>query len=217
VRRTSLLVLVALASLCIAGCPSIWSRSAVKTDEGQKSLYKSAEENFQKKKYGQAIELYERLKSAYPDFDKIPLVYERIADSHFNLSDYDEAVGAYRQFLELYPNHEDRARAKYMIGMAYFKQIIGTDRDNTMVKSAEVDFKTVIDDPNAGQWKAKAEEKYRECRKKLGEKELYKARTYVAIKKYKAAKIAAQRVLDEYPNLGLDKEAKVLIKNLKGR
>jgi len=217
VRRASVLVLVALTATLVAGCPSIWKKELIKKDAPPKELFQAAQDQFQQKNYREAIELYERLKSAQPDFDKIPEAYQRIADAFFNLGEYDEAVARYQQFLQLYPNHEDRYRAKYMIGMSYFDRIKGTDREDSMVRRAEAEFKQVADDSAAGQWKKKAEEKYRECRKKLAEMELYKAKTYISTGQYKSARIAAQRILDEYAKLGLDKEASDIIEKVKGK
>ena len=217
VRNKIVLVLLAFITLLTAGCPSLWKTGVVKSDATPSELYQDAEDRFQKKNYTEAVQLYERLKSAYPDFEKIPRVYVRIADSFFHDGKYEEAVSRYRQFLELYPNHEDKNQAKYNIGMCFFNQIKNTDLDDTMVRKAEQAFKEVVDDPDAGQLKAKAEEKYKDCRTKLAEKELYKARTYLTLKKYTAAKMAAQRILDEYPNSGLDKEAKDLISSVKGK
>jgi hypothetical protein len=47
--------------------------------------------------------------------------------------------------------------------------------------------------------------------------ELYKARNYISTGQYKSARIAAQRVLDEYAKLGLDKEASDIIGKVKGK
>ena len=63
----------------------------------------------------------------------------------------------------------------------------------------------------------KAEEKTRECERKLAEKELYKARSYISLGNYKAARLATQRVLDQYPKLGLDDEAKKLLERIKNK
>jgi len=212
-----LIVLLAFITLVTAGCPSLWQTKTVKSDAPPSELYQDAEDRFQKKNYTEAVQLYERLKSAYPDFEKLPRVYLRIADCFFQDSKYEDAVARYRQFLELYPNHEDKNQAKYNIGMCFFNQIKNTDLDGTMVQKAEQAFKEVVDDPDAGPLKAKAEEKYKDCRTKLAEKELYKARTYLNLKRYTAARMAAQRILDEYPNSGLDKEAKDLLSSVKGK
>ncbi len=196
----------------------MWKTNVPKvSDSDPQELFKVAEESFEKKQYSKAAQLYQRLKSGHPDFEKMPQIYIRLGDSFFHDKNYEEAVSRYRQFTELYPNNKDRFRAKYMIGMSFFNQIKGVDLDNTMVRKAEEAFKEVTSDSEAGEWATKAEEKYRECRKKLAEKEIYKARTYVSTKNYKAAKMAAQRVLDEYSNLGMDKEANKLIEALKGK
>lgn len=216
-RHECCAVLAAFLTLFVAGCPSIWNSTSVKSEASAEELYEAAQERFEKGDYTRAASLYDRLKSAYPDFEKMPKVYQRIADSRFKNQEYDEAVARYAQFLELYPNHKDVSRANYMIGMCFFNQAKDSDLDDSMVRRAETAFKRVLDNTETGQWKKKAEEKYRECRRKLAEKELYKARTYYNLRRYKSARIAAQRILDQYPKLGVDKEAEELIEKTKGR
>jgi len=217
VGRHPFSLLLALAVVFVAGCPTIWKTGVVKTESSAKELFEQAEDRFKKKDYSEALAVYERLKSAYPDFDKMPLVYQMIADSFSETGKYEEAVARYRQFLEMYPNHKDRGRARYMTAMTLFKQIKDIERDDSMLRAAEAAFKEVLDDATAGEWKKKAEEKHRECRQQLGRHELYKARTYLTLKRYQAARLAAQRVLDDYPKLGLDKEASALIEQTKGK
>jgi outer membrane protein assembly factor BamD len=217
VKRTSLAIISLVCLLCLSGCFAFLKGKTTKTDASPQELFKAAEDAFQKKNYAEAVELFERLKSSQPDFEKITEVYQRIADGFFNLGQYEEAISRYLQFLELYPNHEERHRTRYMIGMCYFNRIKGVDWDASMVQRAEAAFKQVAEDADAGQWKAKAEEKYKECRKKLAEGELYKAKSYISTTQYKAAQIAAQRILDQYGGLGLDKEAQAILDKVKGK
>jgi outer membrane protein assembly factor BamD (BamD/ComL family) len=86
-----------------------------------------------------------------------------------------------------------------------------------VVQRAAKSFKTLMEDPSAEDYAKKAEEKYKECQQKLAEKEIYKARTYVSMGNYQAARLAAQRVLDEFPKTGFDQEAKQLIDKIKGK
>ncbi len=206
-----------MTAILMMGCPSIWQTQSGKAEPSAAELYESAEKSFDKGDYAKAIELYDRLRSAHSDFDKMPLVYQKVADAFFKSGKYDDAVSRYRSFLELYPNHEQAVRAKYMISMCYFNQLKPSDRDSTTAEQAAAAFKAISEDPNAGEWKEKAKEKYRECQAKLAEKELYKAKTYVNMKNYKAARIAAQRVLDQYGGVGFDEEAKAMLERLKGR
>ena len=57
-------------------------------------------------------ESYQKLKSAFPDFKKMPEVYLKIADASFEQGEHDKAISRYMQFMELYPGHEEVPRAK---------------------------------------------------------------------------------------------------------
>ncbi|HMK35478.1 MAG TPA: outer membrane protein assembly factor BamD [Desulfomonilaceae bacterium] len=215
-RGIPVVILVCIA-LCVAGCPSIWNMDSIDKIQNADELYKAAEDHFQKKEYAKAIEAYERLKSAYPDYKEVPEAYLKIGDALFNDGAYDKAIARYSQFLELYPAHKEVPRAKYQIAMASFKQIKNIDLDSRIVQKSAESFKAVMDDPDGGEWAKKAEEKYRESRQMLADKELYKARTYISIGNYTAARSAARRVLDEYSKLGRDEEANELIKKIKNK
>ncbi len=212
-----LLIVIILVTTSLAGCPSIWNLDSREAKESPEEAYKQAQDLLKDKKYFQAIENLEKLKSAHPDFKEMPEVYLKIADAFFDEGSFDKAIARYLQFLELYPNNSDVPRAKYQIGMAYFNQIKGTDLDNSVVRSAIQAFKVVTELPEPGEWAKKAEERINECRKKLAEKEIYKANTYISLGNYKAAKLAAQRVLDDFPKLGFDEVAGELIKKYQDR
>jgi outer membrane assembly lipoprotein YfiO len=206
------------ASLCVicAGCPIITDSQPMKYDSPEK-MFKAAEELYNKKNYAQALDVYEQLKSAYPEFNEMSKVYAKIGDCLFEDKQYDKSVGRYFQFVELYPNDKDVPRAKYNIGMAMFNQIKNIDLDSRIIQKTAEAFKGLTDDPNAGEWGKKAEEKYRECRQKLAAKEWDKARTYLSASNPKSATIAAKRILDEYPNLGYDDKANELLKKYKNK
>jgi outer membrane protein assembly factor BamD len=213
VRHILSISLLVFAALLCSGCPSMWNTDVPESASADE-LYKAAEQSFNDKNYSQAVRTYERLKSAYPDFKEIPEVYLKIADAQFEQGSYEMAISQYRKYMELYPGHKGLARAKYQEALAKFNQIKKTDLDSAMVQQAAKAFKVVMDDPEAGDFAKKAEEKYKECLKKLAEKEIYKARTYINMGNYPAAKMATKRVLDEYPKSGFDEEASQLMKKI---
>ena len=210
-------ILLAVTALFLAGCPSLWNAKAEDKPATAEELLKAGEERFEKKDYAAAIDRFEHLKSRHVDFNRMPEVYLRIADSLYHQGSYDKANGRYLQFLELYPNHKEVPRARFQIAMAYFHQIKNVDLDTRIIQQAAQSFKKVAESPDAGEWGKKAEEKRKECLKKLAEKELYKARTYLSTSNYKAARLAAKRILEEYPKLGYDEEADKLIKKIKDK
>ena len=211
------LLSVFLVLILISGCPSWWASEVKQKDPTAEELFAKGQQKIKEKNYQEGVNDLERLKSGFPEFKKMPEVYMAIADTFYDQDSWDKAIARYLQFLELYPGDKEAARAKYQIGMAYFKQIKGTDLDNTVVKQAIKAFKVVSESQDPGQWGKKAEEKIRECEKKLGEKELYKAKSYIGLGNYKAARLAAQRVLDQYPKLGLDDDAKDLLAKIKNK
>lgn len=216
-RRAYTTLLLLAAVLFLAGCPSIWQPTAPEESPSAETLFKKAEDQFAKKDYAGAIESYERLSSAYPEFDKMSQVHMRIADSYFNQKSYENATARYLQFLDLYPADKQVNRARFQIAMAYFNQIKGIDRDGRALDQATDAFKSLADNAEAGEWAKKAGEKYKECVGKLAERELYKAAGYISLGKYKAARLAAKRVLEKYSKSGRDAEAEALLKKIKGK
>lgn len=211
-----LLLLVALLGLA-TGCVSLWTADVKEKNVSAEELFKQGKEKIKDKHYQEGINILERLKSAHPEFKQMPEVYLAIADSFYDEGSHDKAIARYLQFMELYPGDKEASRARYQIAMSYFNQIKNTDLDNSVVKQAIRAFKAVSDAADPGEWGKKAEEKSRECQRKLAEKELYKSRSYISLGNYKAARIAAQRVIDEYSKLGLDDDAKKILDKIKNK
>lgn len=190
------------------------SDETVENTPGPDALFDKAQGYFKDAEYDQAIHFFETLKSAYPTFPEISVVQSRIADSYYRMGEYPKAMAEYKQFLTLYPTDPNVPRAKYMIGMCYYEQKKSIDRDDSVVRRAEEVFKGVAQEYKGTDIGEKAEKRLLDCRKHLAAKELYKANVYMSIKKYKAAKWAAERILEEYGGLGYDDEAKAIIESV---
>jgi outer membrane protein assembly factor BamD len=212
-RFVLLILLVTLAT----GCQSWWAADVKEKTVSAEELFNQGKERIKQKQYQDGINILEKLKSGHPEFKQMPEVYLAIADSFYDEGSYDKAIARYLQFMELYPGAKEAPRARYQIAMSYFNQIKNTDLDNSVLKQAIRAFKAVSESPEPGEWGKKAEEKSRECQRKLAEKELYKSRSYISLGNYKAARIAAQRVIDEYSKLGLDDEAKKILDKIKNK
>ena len=72
----------------------------------------------------------------YP-FSKYAILAElKIADAHFRLEEYEDAIFAYESFESLHPRNEAIPYVIYQIGLCYFKQVDTIDRDQTTAKKA---------------------------------------------------------------------------------
>lgn len=204
-----------MAGACLGGCPSFWNTVQVPKESNAEALYKLAEQQYKDGQFTEAAESYEQLKSGHPEFKEMPSVCVKIGDALYAAGNYDRAISRYLQFLELYPTHRFVPRAKYYVALSYFSQIKKTDLDNALIKRAEQSFGELAADPKGGEWAKKAEEKQRECKRMLAEKEFDKANTYYKMGNYSAARVAAKRVLEEYPKLGFDDQAKDIVDRVK--
>jgi outer membrane protein assembly factor BamD len=216
-RRLFLVLIMLIVALPSSGCISIFNTDKPETAPTAEEMFEGAEKQFKDGDYVEAINTYEKLKSAHPEFEKIPLVHLRIGDALFKSKEYDKAAADYTRFVTLHPNDPNVPRARYMTATCHYMQRMSLDRDNTALRHAAMRFKEVMDQYKGTKYGDLAEEKYNECRKELAAKELYNARTYVNMKKYKAARIVARRILEEYGNLGYDDEAKEIIEDVKDR
>ena len=70
--------------------------------------------------YKDAIEYFQKLKDWYPFSKYANLAELKIADSHYHLEEYDEAIFAYEEFEKLHPRNEAIPYVIYQIGRSYY-------------------------------------------------------------------------------------------------
>jgi len=164
-------------------------------------------EAFEKKKYLKAINSFEKLRDWYP-FSKYAILAElKIADSHFYLKEYDEAVLAYNEFENLHPRNEAIPYIINQIGLSYVNQIDTTDRDQTSAKKGEAEFKRLLKQFSESEYSLNAKEHIKKCRESLAGHDLYIGLFYFKTKHYKAALYRFMGIAKEYPELEVSKEA----------
>lgn len=175
----SVCVLAISFSACSARDPDV--------DKPAHELAKNGMDEFEKKDYRRAIELFGKLRDWYPFSKYAKLAELKIADAHYFREEYEDAVFAYENFEELHPKNEAIPYVIHQIGLCYFERLATIDRDQTPAKRAIDNFerliKTYPDDPLAQD----AREKIVICKRNIAEHEFYIGRFYYKTKHYKAA------------------------------
>ena len=162
---------------------------------------------FDKKKYFNAIDSFEKLRDWYP-FSKYAILAElKIADSHFYLKEYDEAVLAYKEFENLHPRNDVIPYIINQIGLCYVKQIDTIDRGQTPAKKGKAEFKRLLRQFPETEYSLKAKEHLKKCRESLAGHDLYVGLFYFKTKHYKAALYRFMGIVKEYPELEVSQEA----------
>ncbi|MFA5905316.1 MAG: outer membrane protein assembly factor BamD [Desulfobacula sp.] len=162
---------------------------------------------FMDKDYKEAIKAYTNLKDWYP-FSKYAILAElKIADSHFFLEEYDEAILAYEEFEKLHPKNEAIPYIIYQTGLSWFNQIGTVDRDHTPAMNSLTQFNRLIDQFPQSEYAQKAKEQIAKCIANIAGHELYVANFYMRTNKYAAALKRYENIVEKYPSSKESKEA----------
>jgi outer membrane protein assembly factor BamD len=164
-------------------------------------------EEYRQGNYSRAIENFEKLRDWYP-FDRYAILAElKIADSHYQLKQYDEAVVAYQEFESLHPLNEAIPYVIYQIGLCYYEQLTTIDRDQSAARNALMIFERLQRQFPDHQYSKRAGEHIHTCLKSLAGHELYVGKFYFKKKNYKAALNRFKNIIYEFPDVGIHKEA----------
>jgi outer membrane protein assembly factor BamD len=203
-QKTKRFLLVCIAlSLVFSGCALF----KAKETESAEELVRKGMKQFNKKNYKTALEHFEKLRDWYP-FSKYAILAElKIADSHYHLKEYEDAIFAYEEFIELHPRNEAIPYVIYQIGRCYFDRMDTIDRDQSVTRKALETFQRLNQKYPNNPYALKVEKHINECLRSLAGHELYVGQFYYKTKHYKAALYRFKAVITKYPDVGLHQKA----------
>lgn len=213
------LCLICLAFL-ISGCALFESSRRMEKTADQ--LAAEASSAFMRGKYKAAITAYTDLKDWYP-FSRYAILAElKIADAHFHLEEYLQAIAAYEQFENLHPRNEAIPYVINQIGLSWFNQMDTVDRDITAAKNAMAQFKRLMEQFPESEYAREAPERIQACIDKIAGHELYVAKFLMKTGQYQAALKRFEYIVEYYPGtpqseiaLGLISECAALAEDAK--
>ena len=143
------------------------------------------------KKFGEAEILYPQsiwaprsaLMAAYSYY-----VYERYFDTIFELE----------RFLKTYPEHKRQNYAYYLLGLAYYEQIVDEKKDLEPIINSKKYFQIIINEYPGSEYAADAEFKLDLIKEILAAKEMYLGRYYIEKEKWIPAINRYKTILENY-------------------
>jgi outer membrane protein assembly factor BamD len=157
--------------------------------------------------YSEAIEKFQKLKDYYP-FSKYAILAElKIADAHYQRSEYEDAIFAYENFEQLHPRNEAIPYVIYQIGRCYYDQIDTPDRDQTSAQKALETFQRLIKEFPRDQYSIRAAEHIKTAQKSLAGHAYIVGVFYYKTKHYKAALHRFMSIISDYPDVGYHQKA----------
>ncbi|MCU0599208.1 MAG: outer membrane protein assembly factor BamD [Desulfobacterales bacterium] len=201
-RFSILLLLFFIILMAIPAC------SKHKQEKTAEELAEEGKTYFEKKDYKGAIESYEKLTDWYPFSTHAKEAELKIADSHYHLDEYEQAIAAYNEFSQLHPRDPQIAYVLYQIGRCYYDQLEQPDRDQTPALNAIDAFQNLTMQFPDSDYSKEVSAYIDECLKNLAEKEMYVGKFYFKSRHYKAARERFVSVIKNYPDFGLHQEAR---------
>jgi outer membrane protein assembly factor BamD len=133
-----------------------------------------------------------------------------IGMARYQEEDYPVAAVEFEILRKDYPTSELVDDAWYMQGMCYVEQVPRTDLDQTTTHQAVDHFNRYLREYPAGSHRAEVEEQLRQLYLHLDRKELDAARLYRRLKKWEAAAVTVDTLLELRPNSELRPDALLL-------
>jgi len=136
--------MITLLFFSFAGC-SWFNEPDREMEKSAETLVNEGTSDYREGNYRDAIHSFTTLRDWYP-FSKYAILAElKIADSHYKLESYEEAIPAYQEFENLHPRNEAIPFVIYRIGMCWYKEIRSADKDQTPAAKAMAEFQRLID------------------------------------------------------------------------
>lgn len=200
-------VVCLVCAVMLAACS--WSKH--EPEKTADELAADGQRYFEKEKYIDAIKAYEKLGDWYPFSVHAKMASLQVAEAHYLLEEYEEAIVAYTEYERMHPSDEKIPYVIYQIGRCHFDRIESIDRDATASENALAAFRRLTEQYPDSEYAKKAGPHIEKCVSNLAAKEMYVGRFYFKSKKYKAALQRFEGVTAHYPDSEFAPEAGELI------
>lgn len=166
-------------------------------------MLKVANEKFEKKKWQDAIALYERLSNLVAGTDDAPNVVFNSAYANYYDKNYKLAGYQFKNFAVTFPQDPRKEEAAYMSALCYYEGSLDYNLDQSSTESAINELQDFLNNyPNSERAK-NIGQLIEELSYKLEFKAYENARQYYKMAEYKAANVAFDNVLDDFPGTKL--------------
>lgn len=204
-RYLSLIVFLIIFS----SCASKLSKTLKSTDSEYK--LKMAENYFAQEKYANAQMLFEDLFPVFKGTAKFEDLYYKYAFSAYHLKDYANAENLFKTFVETFPNSAKAEEADFMRAYSFYKQSPKAELDQTNTTKAIGQLQAFINTHPLSARVPEATSIIDDLRAKLEVKDFKSADLYYNLGYYKAAAIAFNALIENYPESASADEYKLMV------
>lgn len=173
-----------------------------------------ANKYYDQKKYAQANAIYESLLQVMKNTRNYEPLYYRYAYTYYYMKDYISASYHFKNFVDFFPKSRDVEEVEYLHALCLYKESPKASLDQSYTEKTLGALQTYLNAYPQSKRAAEANKMIEDCHVKLEAKASDAAKLYFNIGHYKAASVAYQQVLLEYPqSASADKYKFMIVKS----
>jgi outer membrane protein assembly factor BamD len=185
--------------------------------EPDKILFDRATAEIKKGHYTEARLDLQTLINTYPDSEYLAKAKLGVADSYYKeggTSNLTLAVGEYKNFIVFFPFLDEAAYAQMQVGMAHYRMMEKSDRDNSEALEAEQEFQDFLQKYPQSPLVPKAEQYLRNVQEVIADGQFRIASFYYVKQDFPAAAARLVDVSQRYPLYSESDEALWMLGNI---
>ena len=186
-------------TLCLCGCTEM----RLTEEKSATELMADGHEHYENRDYRSAAATFRRVTDWYPFSEHVPVAELKIAEAYYKLRQYDQAASAYNDFANLHPQNSSTPYALYQVGRCFFDRTDTIDRDQENARKAYLAFRRFLNRHPDSEYAGAADAHIKECQRSIAANEMLVAKYYLKRKNYKAALARFQKILEDYPDIGV--------------
>lgn len=176
----------------VSACTGGSRRPPVGTLEPDKFLWERGTEELNKKHWLTAREYFRELMDSYPQSQYRADAKLGLADTYLGESTMESqvmAINEYREFLSYYPTHRRADYAQFKLGMSYFYQMHGPDRDQSETDEAIAELTRFVEQYPRSPLIVEGRKRLREARDRRSDADFKVGYFYLRTQKFPPAAI----------------------------
>ena len=170
---------------------------------------KMADQYFNNKNYSVAQQLYEEAFPVFKGTTKFEELYYKDAYCFYYMKQYRDAENLFKGFLEVFPNSTKAEEVDYLHAFCFYKQSPKLELEQVNTTKAMGMMQTFINTHPGSARIKEATEIIDKCRTKLEQKEYRAAELYYNLSQFRAAALAFNTLLNNYPESAKGDEYKL--------
>lgn len=192
----ALIILISIISL--SACSGY--QKLLKEGTPQEKL-EAARKYYQKQDYTRAQPLLEELLGLYFGKSEREEIYYLFAYTHYGLGEYYLAGYHFNNFVKSYPLSKHREETQYMSALCEYHKTLPYELDQTNAEMAIRSLQGFINKYPNSEYVDDCNKRIDELRQRILKKVYYRAKLYYQIGEFKAAIVACENALDDYPDM----------------